>query len=201
MLCVYPLLFVYFISISPLQGPSIASCTEEFVRGLQKEFPATIPTIFRTGDKLVSLKVQVDEEPDPCADPTRSEDSCALCASNLDTVKGEASALHATVISQEYISKRSQEISQQKAGEMKHDVSFQDCGKKVRSDGEMLPDPGGGICGCARAGGSCSKTGMSTVVDQDRELAKTVEHYLCYGCRITLRDLVSKTVHITCTAV
>uniref|UniRef100_A0A0P4W686 Cytoplasmic tRNA 2-thiolation protein 2 n=1 Tax=Scylla olivacea TaxID=85551 RepID=A0A0P4W686_SCYOL len=149
---------------------SIASCTEEFVRCLQKDFPATIPTIFRTGDKLVST-TETAKEHDSSADSFTNDDFCALCASNLDTEKGEASALNATVVSQKYSSKRPQEILQQNA------VPVQECSK----------DPGGGMCHCARGGGGCGKTEVN--VDQKWEMAKTVEQCLCYGCRVTLRDL------------
>ena len=175
-----------------MQNSSIVSCTEEFVRGLQKDFPATVPTIFRTGDKLVAMNVEAGKEHDPSGDSNRSENLCALCALHLDTEKGEASALHATVVSEKYSNKRYQEILQQKAIKVKHDAANQECGK-VRSDEETYPDSGGGICGCARAGGGCSKTDMN--VDRNWEAAKTLEQYLCYGCRITLRDLVSKTLH------
>ncbi|MPC17619.1 Cytoplasmic tRNA 2-thiolation protein 2-A [Portunus trituberculatus] len=159
------------------KNTSIASCTEEFVRSLQNDFPATIPTIFRTGDKLVSTTTQAEKEHDSSADSLTSDDFCALCGSTLDTEKGEASALHATVVSQKYSSKRPQEINA---------VPVQECGK-VKSDGETSPDPGGGMCGCAKAGGDCSKTNMN--VDQKWEMSKTLEQCLCYGCRVTLRDL------------
>lgn len=158
------------------KSTSIASCTEEFVRSLQKDFPATISTIFRTGDKLVSATTQADKEYDSSADSLTNGDFCALCASSLDTEKGEASALHATVVSQKYSSKRPQEILQQNA------ASVQECSKE-KNDG----DPGGGMCDCARAGGGCSETNMN--VDQKWETSKTMEQCLCYGCRVTLRDL------------
>jgi cytoplasmic tRNA 2-thiolation protein 2 len=43
-------------SFSPDPFSSIERLTESFVVGLQKDFPATIPTIFRTGDKLQGRK-------------------------------------------------------------------------------------------------------------------------------------------------
>lgn len=140
----------------------------------------------------MAVKAETDKEHDSCADSLTNEDSCALCSSNLDTEKGEASALHATVISQKYSNKKSQEISQQKTLEAKLDASSQEY-SKLRSDGEMSPDPGGGKCDCARPGAGCSKTNRSIMVDQNWETAETLEQYLCYGCRVTLRDLVSKT--------
>ena len=36
---------------------SIRKLTEEFLVGLQADFPATLSTVFRTGDKLQVLKV------------------------------------------------------------------------------------------------------------------------------------------------
>ena len=148
---------------------------------MQNEFPATIPTIFRTGDKLVSATTQVEKGHDSNADSLTSDDDfCALCGSSLDTEKGEASALHATIVSQKYSSKRPQEINA---------VPAQGCGKE-KNDGEISLDPGGGMCGCARAGECFSKTKIN--VDKKWEISKTVEQCLCYGCRVTLRDLVCK---------
>lgn len=120
--------------------------------------------------------------------------SCVLCASKLDTDKGEASALHATVISQKYSSKKSQGTSQDKAEEVKDEVQE---GCKEIKNGEVLPDPGGGMCGCAGAGGGCGKT-RSSLRDQFLGSAETMERYLCYGCRVTVRDLVSTTFSPAC---
>ena len=50
----------------------INKLTEKFVTGLQEGFPSTVPTIFRTGDKLL-------------VEPTDDGDKCALCNGFIDT--------------------------------------------------------------------------------------------------------------------
>ena len=53
---------------------NIDHLTESFVTGLQEGFPSTVPTIFRTGDKLLT------ELPEDI-------DQCALCGGFIDTKK------------------------------------------------------------------------------------------------------------------
>lgn len=53
---------------------SIARLTGKFVNGLQEDFPATVSTVWRTGDKIASRS---------CAGTASS--SCRLCGSPLDT--------------------------------------------------------------------------------------------------------------------
>lgn len=170
------------------KGSNITACTEEFVQGLQKEFPATIPTIFRTGDKLVAVKVQGNKRHSNNGYLHEDDDFCALCASKLDTDKGEASALHATIISQKYSSKKPLKTSHDNEDEVKDDMSVQEACKEI-TNGEISSDPGGGACWCAGAGGGCDKTVKSNLKDQDLRSAQTLELYLCYGCRVTVRDL------------
>lgn len=54
---------------------SISRLTEKFVNGLQEDFPATVSTVWRTGDKIGSR---------PRA--RGASNSCRLCLSSLDTV-------------------------------------------------------------------------------------------------------------------
>ncbi|EEC08150.1 conserved hypothetical protein [Ixodes scapularis] len=63
---------VTFRQSPPKQAASIVRLTERFVNGLQRDFPATVSTIWRTGDKI--------------APPVRTAGSCSLCGSPLDTV-------------------------------------------------------------------------------------------------------------------
>ena len=62
-----------------VQGVSdtIRNVTQEFLLGLQDNFPSTIPTVNRTGDKL---SVMDDTEADD-----DEEERCVLCQSRLDT--------------------------------------------------------------------------------------------------------------------
>merc|ERR1719394_2136618 len=64
---------------------SLHKVTEDFLVGLQQDFPATIPTIFKTGDKL-------------CAEPNEAE-GCLLCQGALDTDDDDHCALQATKFS------------------------------------------------------------------------------------------------------
>ncbi|CAL4122848.1 unnamed protein product, partial [Meganyctiphanes norvegica] len=156
------------------QGESIGQCTEKFVLGLQSEFPSTIPTIFRTGDKLASEN-KMDSE-------SGSNDNCALCGRILDTDQGLASALHATVVSQQMsVSNRSTIRSNEAVTE----VSSPE--KAVANSSAM----NGGCCGeggcCGGGGGGCGTSGSKAPC---LELTKPlVESCLCYGCRVILREL------------
>lgn len=123
---------------------------------------------------------------------SHEDDSCALCGSKLDTDKGEASALHATIISQKYSSRKSHGTEQDKTYEVKNDTSVQKGCKEIMN-GDVPLDPGGGTCGCTGVGGSCNKTVKNSLKDQSLKSVQTMERYLCYGCRVTVRDLVSKT--------
>lgn len=52
---------------------SIRKLTETFVNGLQEDFPATIPTIFRTGDKICSTIPNTSSD---------KQEKCVLCSVN-----------------------------------------------------------------------------------------------------------------------
>ncbi|KDR24498.1 cytoplasmic tRNA 2-thiolation protein 2-A [Zootermopsis nevadensis] len=67
---------------------SIQKLTEKFVIDLQEDFPATVSTIFRTGDKL-SLGNNT----------TEGDNFCTLCQAPLDTTFTASSALQATEFS------------------------------------------------------------------------------------------------------
>ena len=57
---------------------TIRNVTQEFLLGLQDNFPSTIPTVNRTGDKL-SQGVVTNNNGDP------ESDLCCLCSTRLDT--------------------------------------------------------------------------------------------------------------------
>ncbi|XP_064459573.1 cytoplasmic tRNA 2-thiolation protein 2-like [Ornithodoros turicata] len=57
---------------------SVARLTENFVNGLQVDFPSTVSTIWRTGDKLAAKE---------CSDKT-----CKVCGSKLDCVNPPAAS-------------------------------------------------------------------------------------------------------------
>ncbi|NXR43063.1 CTU2 protein, partial [Zosterops hypoxanthus] len=58
---------------------SIHQLVERFLLGLQEEFPSTISTVYRTGEKL---------SPEP-AKATSESQRCLLCLCGLDTIGGE----------------------------------------------------------------------------------------------------------------
>ncbi|XP_042866004.1 cytoplasmic tRNA 2-thiolation protein 2-like [Penaeus japonicus] len=171
------------------KGQSITSCTEDFVMGLQKDFPATIPTIFRTGDKLMSSSSEQSRRttPEPVVGVSSCNEICVLCGSDLDTEQGEASAVHAILVSQD-LSKRKVEGGSKDGNETTNIVVSNSptmngcCGSNGSAE---LPE---NSCACNDRGGSCGSGGRDSkrehVLSQDQ-----LECYLCYGCRIIAREL------------
>ena len=97
---------------------SVGACTDHFLRGLQTDFPATIPTVFKTGDKLVSgsslsesratsRRTSVSEDASTCSIPLienstqlwEDETRCVMCGYTRDTDSGPCSALSAVQVS------------------------------------------------------------------------------------------------------
>ena len=64
---------------------TIRKVTQEFLFGLQENFPSTIPTVNRTGDKLTVAE--------------SGEERCCLCEASLDTETVQHNALQATLYS------------------------------------------------------------------------------------------------------
>ncbi|XP_030083332.2 cytoplasmic tRNA 2-thiolation protein 2 isoform X2 [Serinus canaria] len=84
------------VSVPPLftkrrEKPSIHQLVERFLLGLQEEFPSTISTVYRTGEKL---------SPEP-AKASSESDRCLLCLCGLDTYGEEELALEPTLILEE----------------------------------------------------------------------------------------------------
>ena len=140
---------------------SLHRLTEDFLVGLQQDFPATIPTIFKTGDKL-------------CAE-TKDTEGCLLCQAALDTDVEEHCALQATKFSS-LVSERGRDeqlgatvataLESREAGEVNGSI----CGKE-KVDQQC----------CGEGDGSCHSSSkpempsLSAVMDQ-----------MCYSCRRTL---------------
>lgn len=74
---------------SSMKEDSIQGLMEQFVNNLQENFPATISTVCRTGEKIGDETRQTEE----------SENICSLCQAKLDTESIESSALQATEFS------------------------------------------------------------------------------------------------------
>nr|XP_045625547.1 cytoplasmic tRNA 2-thiolation protein 2-A-like [Procambarus clarkii]XP_045625548.1 cytoplasmic tRNA 2-thiolation protein 2-A-like [Procambarus clarkii]XP_045625549.1 cytoplasmic tRNA 2-thiolation protein 2-A-like [Procambarus clarkii]XP_045625550.1 cytoplasmic tRNA 2-thiolation protein 2-A-like [Procambarus clarkii]XP_045625551.1 cytoplasmic tRNA 2-thiolation protein 2-A-like [Procambarus clarkii]XP_045625552.1 cytoplasmic tRNA 2-thiolation protein 2-A-like [Procambarus clarkii] len=207
--------YVRFHKLNELQSPvfkpkgtSIASCTEEFVRGLQKEFPATVPTIFRTGDKLTSSSLDNSKHstPDMNSDSTSdtrvdlSSKHCVLCCSPVDTGQGEASAFCATLVSQklsaggslshslqENLTNKGSDISRETFTDMMNGLHVNDCceaGESSPVTAESLAD--GQTSECCGGRKLCS----SGSKELEQITKDVMERHLCYGCRIVLREMV-----------
>ncbi|XP_039947412.1 cytoplasmic tRNA 2-thiolation protein 2 isoform X2 [Hirundo rustica] len=73
------------------EKPSIHQLVERFLLGLQEEFPSTISTVYRTGEKL---------SPEPAKASSESQ-RCLLCLCGLDTDGEEELALEPTLIWEE----------------------------------------------------------------------------------------------------
>ncbi|RXG60736.1 Cytoplasmic tRNA 2-thiolation protein 2 [Armadillidium vulgare] len=66
--------------------PGIVSCTRAFIHNLQEEFFSTVPTVFRTGSKLVRGKDAENET------EGLEGDVCSFCGLKRDTGKGGSSS-------------------------------------------------------------------------------------------------------------
>ncbi|XP_033101545.1 cytoplasmic tRNA 2-thiolation protein 2-A-like [Anneissia japonica] len=139
-------MFVPSLTTKAGSEASINLLTEEFVNGLQADFPSTVSTICRTGEKLGT-------------DGSLSQDICLLCKASLDTSVPEASALNATNFS----------LSLSKT-----------CRSKMA---RSQPSSGNQKQCCGEGDGSCQSNKISKITMED------VESHLCYGCRVTIRDV------------
>ncbi|XP_064116959.1 cytoplasmic tRNA 2-thiolation protein 2-like isoform X2 [Macrobrachium nipponense] len=190
------------------KGSSIITCTEQFVMGLQKEFPATIPTIFRTGDKLVSTSSEISK----CSTPelngyneTNFSSICAMCGLILDTMQSESSAVHATLVSQrlsctvapsvnlgERLTDATNGLSEQSSSTSspthlqtshEHHVKSINCSSDLSSSV-------GTSCDCSQQTRCCSTNKDKQQLNASNSVHKNIlDSYLCYGCRIIVREL------------
>lgn len=125
---------------------SITKLTEDFILGLQENFPATIPTIFRTGDKF-----QVD--PDESINLEHLH--CVLYQGLLDTQMDVPCSLQATQFSQL--------ISQRGAQNFERQELISDELAKLKlncKDDDQKSGDCGGSGLCAEGGGGCGSKGV-----------------------------------------
>lgn len=203
-------------------------CSDNFLQGLQEEFPATVPTVFRTGDKLkpstttttnslgssrcsstlsVSGDSQVDLKSRSELEPKMNleREPCVLCRLPLDTNQGPASALKATEVSV----RLNQFVSSTGGSQQNHDGSpaangtvfvevkeetaenFVSSMKQGKLNCEDIEDAVS--CECGSSTGGCSTRNILGKTKQDEPIpVDNIESHLCYGCRILLRDMVSR---------
>ncbi|XP_026802552.3 cytoplasmic tRNA 2-thiolation protein 2 [Pangasianodon hypophthalmus] len=88
---------------------SIQRLTESFVVKLQADFPSTVSTVYRTSEKLHTACP-------PRSSTTEAAAKCLLCLCALDTKADDASAFHATLVSEQLSRGALQEKRQSDAG-------------------------------------------------------------------------------------
>ncbi|XP_030437480.1 cytoplasmic tRNA 2-thiolation protein 2 isoform X1 [Gopherus evgoodei] len=88
-----PTVFTPALDTKALEKASIHRVIERFVYGLQAEFPSTVSTVYRTGEKLSVTPGDAS----PAAEPER----CLLCLCALDTNVEDGSALQAILVSEQ----------------------------------------------------------------------------------------------------
>ena len=89
-MCSCTVLTVFFVYLQLSSKASIGRLTEEFVVKLQTDFPGTISTLFRIGDKLKSNSSNLKEQEDSL---------CLICHSKIED-SPPCSAYSARMISQ-----------------------------------------------------------------------------------------------------
>ncbi|KAL4613579.1 cytoplasmic tRNA 2-thiolation protein 2 [Arapaima gigas] len=127
-----PSLFIPGLDTKSPDKASIQRLAESFVTRLQADFPSTVSTIYRTSEKLQTAGGSRSADAEPTA-------KCLLCLCALDTRQAEASAFHATLVSEKLSQKRTPES----------------CPADRPPDGQS----------CASAGGRCCSSRSPTPTD------------------------------------
>ncbi|XP_035273354.1 cytoplasmic tRNA 2-thiolation protein 2 [Anguilla anguilla] len=158
-----PSVFVPGLDTKASDKASIQLLTESFVTKLQADFPSTVSTIYRTSEKLRAARPSQNAGSETSA-------KCLLCVCAVDTKAEEASAFHATLVSERLSQKRVP------GGALP--------GTSARDDaaGQCCSSSGGGGCG-AGGGGCCSPNRTPTTTD--------LKSLLCYSCRLTVKDMTA----------
>ncbi|XP_041866781.1 cytoplasmic tRNA 2-thiolation protein 2 [Melanotaenia boesemani] len=148
---------------------SIQRLTESFVTKLQADFPSTVSTIYRTSEKLQTA-CRISSATDDCG-------RCLLCMCLLDTSAEMASALQATLISDQLSHSKSpaSAVPGQDQGPAKLEAA-DPAGRCCSSGGGNRGGTGGGA-------GCCSSAQNFETTD--------LKNLLCYSCQLTIRDMTS----------
>jgi hypothetical protein len=167
-----------------LRSSSIGRLTESFVLSLQEGFPSTVPTIFRTGDKL--LQDAQDQ----------SSVKCVLCSGNMDRdadLHKGCSAIEATDFSKMVSEKGPKGLGNDDLTlEMFSRLSVTtttavDC---KSSSTETSSCSAEGLCSEGSQGGC--KSEASTIIDKTK--------ILCYSCANVLANVEPLPAFLTRTA-
>ena len=148
---------------SPLNG-SIDRLTEHFVVGLQSEFPSTVSTIFRTGNKLTLSRQE------------NATESCVLCQSpRLLAPKDRSSALSDL---QQSLKPANSKLDTETATSLLNS----DCHADICSTSSCVASSCGS-CGCS----------ASQSLSHSLPLA-VLKHHICYGCERTVKDCTTECI-------
>jgi len=142
---------------------SIKKLTEDFLVGLQDNFPATIPTIFKTGDKLSMSEV--------------SEEQCCLCKGPMDISTLEHNALQATLFSSVVSEKGKLGLGEK--------VTIKECLENDFDHVSQVENCNQNDNCCGEGDGSCQSN--KAPVLSSLELSEN----LCYACRRTFGKITS----------
>eukprot|EP00088_Acartia_fossae_P038149 TRINITY_DN3944_c0_g1_i6.p1 TRINITY_DN3944_c0_g1~~TRINITY_DN3944_c0_g1_i6.p1 ORF type:complete len:468 (+),score=82.50 TRINITY_DN3944_c0_g1_i6:42-1445(+) len=148
---------------------SIRKLTEDFLVGLQNDFPATLSTVFKTSDKLQAHQERMVE----------GNQSCVLCDGTLDTEVDQHNALQATQWST-IVSSRGKALDTDDLNPASLD--FLDLTSLKLADPSCNPDPSNDEC-CGQGDGSCKTK---------KPLSKTdLMSLACYSCMRTVSNFKS----------
>ena len=140
---------------------SIEKLTESFVLGLQSGFPSTVPTIFRTGDKL------------RCESLTDESSQCSLCLGAIDVLDNGRSC---TALEAVKFSKLVSEQGPKGLPETELTANAFDRLKLTETYEEQLSENDSCGQGMCAEGSSCKKSGRQQ--EEEEVLCKG----FCYSC-------------------
>ncbi|KAJ1083977.1 hypothetical protein NDU88_004132 [Pleurodeles waltl] len=136
---------------------SIHRLTEDFMTKIQADFPSTVSTVYRTSEKLGVTPRKMNAS-------AYVMDRCLLCMCSLDTHFAEASAFHATLVSEQFSKKTKPELS----------TAEKSCCMKARDGAGQCENPTKDCSSVQRGDGKSAFLRL-----------------LCYGCRLTVNDMKS----------
>ncbi|XP_067905341.1 cytoplasmic tRNA 2-thiolation protein 2 isoform X2 [Heterodontus francisci] len=157
-----PNIFTPAIDTKTSDKASIHRLTESFVNKLQTDYPSTVSTVYRTSEKLNTAYSDLN-----CG--AEHLEKCLLCLCAMDTKVEEASAFHATLISEKLSLKQSPDQVP-----VKEATKQSCCGGAGEEEKRKC---------CGAHSEPCYSTGSNRTTD--------FLTLLCYSCRLTVKDMVS----------
>ncbi|XP_056148024.1 cytoplasmic tRNA 2-thiolation protein 2 isoform X2 [Lampris incognitus] len=177
-MCNVPSVFMPSLDTKVPEKASIQHLTESFVTNLQADFPSTVSTIYRTSEKLQTVR------PSQNSSGMSTCNKCLFCMCTLDTTVEESSAFQAILISEQ--------LSQRKAvgPEKTTGTATQSPGSTAAPANQEHccsfggQQGGGEVCGGAGGGRGCCSSFKAPDVTELKSL-------LCYSCQLTVKDMSS----------